>query len=254
MSTFLITGANRGIGYELAVQFSEDSKNTVIATSRSLKNAEQLTALKRKNVHVIQLDVNDSLETIKKSLTELDKVAPKGVDVVINSAGISLPHENGIDLTTIAIDDYTTHFNTNTLGSIKVYQAVYPYWTKKTGNVKKFIFVSSGLGWINNYFGMTAYGYGLSKAAVNFFTKEVSTFHTQSLDEDIKNSITVAIHPGVVATDMFKNFVAVSGSAPTGLEILSPAECGEKLKKLFDELTTADNGTFKSYDGTTVLW
>lgn len=254
MTTIVITGANRGIGFELAKKYSENSKNTVIATSRSLENAEKLKKLNCDNVHFIKVDINDSLEDLKKSLTVLDSIAPKGVDIVIHNAGICTPRKDGIDLTSDPLEDYQTHFNTNTLGSIKMYQAIYPYWSKKTGASKMIVFISSAAGLTNNYFGLTTYGYGMSKSAINFFAKEASSFHAQSSEEHIKNSVTIAIHPGLVKTDMSKRFIETRNVASLGVQVLASLECAEMLTELFDGLTVEDNGTFKSYDGSTILW
>lgn len=254
MPTVLITGANKGIGFALAKQYASDSKNVVIATSRSLERASDLKALKLSNLHVIQLDVNASLEDIKKSFTAIDKVAPKGVDFVIHNAAIGVLQGPEVNFTNSSLDDYTSHFDTNVVGSIKVYQSIYPYWAKSTGEEKRFVFISSVAGLTNNYFGMPSFGYGMSKAAINFFVKEVSTFHTHSTEEAIKNSVTIAAHPGLVVTDMSKDLLGTLDVASMGIDVLQPAQSAEKLKAVFDGLTVEDNSTFKSYDGTTILW
>lgn len=252
MSTILVTGATRGIGFELVKQYAADANNTVIGTSRSLEKIGKLAELKGKNVHVIRLDLADSLDTIKNDFVQLQKLAPNGVDVVVQSAGIGLNPPPGVHLTNVDLDNYTKNFDTNVVGSIKVYQAVYPYWAKESSNTKKFIFISSALGWTNNYLGLPSFGYGLSKAGINYFAREAAHFHTQSAIEPVKSSVTVAVHPGVVATDLARAFVGLS-SVP-GIEVLTPLECVEKLKRLFDGLAVEDNGTFKNNDGSSVLW
>lgn len=251
MTTVFITGANRGIGFELTKQYSEDPANLVIATTRSLDNAGQLKALNRENVKVVRVDQNEPLDKVKRDLQILDKFAPSGVDVVIQNAGSNdLPEEPDTSPATANIDFYSLNFEHNTVGSIRIYQAIYPYWIKKTAQEKKFVFVSSGLGWINNYYGVQAYGYGVSKAALNYFSKEAAFTHAQSEDETVRNSVTIAVHPGVVATELAKSWIKKNKYEGA----LSPEHCGELLKGVFDGLKSEDNGTFKSYTGEQVSW
>lgn len=248
MTTYFISGANRGIGLQLTKQFSADKENLVIATTRSLKNSKKLKELNRDNVQVIELDISAPLETIKEQLLVLNKIAPNGVDVVIQNAGI-LPEKNG-DFSSINIDQFQKAFDVNTLGPIKTYQAIFPYWSKSGPATKIAVYVSSAVGLINNYIGFSGYGYGISKAGLNYFVKDTAFFHSKSENEALRSSISVAIHPGLVSTDMGNKLIAKNPAASS----ITPEQSGEYIAKLVAGLTAKDNGTFKNYDGTTVLW
>lgn len=89
-TTYFITGANRGIGYELAKKISENKDNVVVATTRSWARAEQLKELKRSNLEIIQLDVTHSVDQLKAALGKLKILQENGVDVFIQNAGIYL--------------------------------------------------------------------------------------------------------------------------------------------------------------------
>lgn len=68
MASYVITGANRGIGFEMVRQFSADPKNVVVALVRNKEAAVQKVAkeLNRPNVHVVHCDMADD-ESIRVS-------------------------------------------------------------------------------------------------------------------------------------------------------------------------------------------
>jgi NAD(P)-dependent dehydrogenase (short-subunit alcohol dehydrogenase family) len=87
-ATYIVTGANRGIGLEFVKQLSARG-DTVFATARNPEAAKALQALAAdRNVFIIPLEVTD-VESIKAAAKEIDAKAPQGVDVLINNAGIN---------------------------------------------------------------------------------------------------------------------------------------------------------------------
>lgn len=245
-TTYLVTGANRGIGFALAKKISEDKNNLVYATARDLSKTDDLKALARDNVKVFQLDIEDSLEDITKLLSFIGDGA---VDVVIQSAGIfTYGAENSVST---SIDHYQRHFDVNTLGPIKLYQAIFPIWSRDTNSAKKFVFISSAAASSGDPIPVSMYGYSLAKAALNRFVKEISSEHTSlyGSNEAVANSVTIAIHPGTVATDM---------GAPViekfQVPFITPDECGASIMELVQSLKPEDNGTFKDYNGTEHAW
>lgn len=242
--TYIITGANRGIGFELAKKLSETKDNVVVATTRSLDRADQLKKLNRDNVEIIQLDVSDLLDKVKESLNKLKVLAENGVDVFIQNAGIFV--EGTGSSSTEPIENYSKQLEVNTLSSIKFYQAIYPYWTKEhTGATKKAVYISTILGSIGALT-LPSFGYGLSKAALNFHTKHTAFEHTNSENPLLKSSISVSLHPGVVTTDM-----GTAGVEKYQLQdiAITPSQSAESLVKVIEGLTPDDNGGFLSYDG-----
>lgn len=244
-TSYIVAGANRGIGFELVKKLSENADNVVVATSRSLDRADQLKELNRSNVEIIQLDVTDSVDQLKNALSKLKFLAKYGVDVFVQNAGIGISGSHSTF--NEPIESYTYFFEGNALSSIKFYQAIYPYWIKEvTGKAKKGIYISSLAGSIGGL-RIGTFGYGLSKAALNFHAKHTSFEHAHSENPVLKNSITVAVHPGVVLTDMGKPVIDDLGL--TDLAI-TPEESGELLAVLIDGLKPEDNGEFYNYDGT----
>lgn len=249
MPTIFITGANRGIGFHLAKLFAQDPANTVIATTRKLENAGELQKL-GKNVHVITLDTTGSLEEIEKSISAIKSVT-ESVDIVIQNAGTvveGISTDPTVNHLTRKVKGYEENLQINTLGSIKVYQAIFPYWQKESGHQKKFVYISSAAGLINNFGGFSCYGYGLSKAALNYFVKESAVAHTKSEIDTIKHSVSVAVHPGLVLTDLTEEMIAelVEKMNFSKEMYLTVEESTQGVKKLIDGLTEKENGTFQS--------
>lgn len=245
-TTYLVTGANRGIGFEIVKKLAENDKNLVFATSRSLKNADALKALGKDNVKILELDVLASLDEIKKLLKGLGDHA---VDVVIQNAGAFF--SAGADSLSTTVDSYQQNLDVNTFGSIKLYQAVYPYWSKESGATKKFVFISSLLGSLGGFLPVLSYGYGMSKTAVNYFVKQISTEHSRSGLDAIKNSVTIAIHPGLVSTDMGTPFIDAYGMADASV---TPPVSAKGVIDVVEALKALDNGTFRNFDGEVNPW
>jgi len=246
-TSYIVTGANRGIGFELVKKLSENVDNVIVATSRSLERAEALRNLNKQNIEIIQLDVTDSVDELKAALAKLKFLAKYGVDVFIQNAGIGfLPKVPDYTIDQ-PIESYTKFFEGNTLSSVKFYQAIYPYWLKEhAGVTKKGVYVSSVAGTIGDL-AFTTFAYGLSKAALNFHAKHTSFEHSNSENPTLKSSITVAIHPGLVLTDM-----GTPGAKAYNLEsiAITPEQSGESVVKLIEGLKSEDNGEFLNYDGT----
>lgn len=242
--TYIITGANRGIGFELTKKLSEDKSNVVVATTRSMDRADQLRSLKRENIEIIQLDVSDSLIKVKESLGKLKVLADSGVDVFILNAGIFL---NGTgSSSTELIENYSKQFEVNTISSVKFYQAIYPYWTREhAGVTKKAVYISSVLGSMGGFI-LQSFGYGLSKAATNFHAKHTAFEHSNSENPVLKNSISVSVHPGLVTTDMGAPAVEIYNLHDIAI---SPPQSAESVVKLVEGLKLEDNGAFLNYDG-----
>jgi NAD(P)-dependent dehydrogenase (short-subunit alcohol dehydrogenase family) len=183
MTTILITGANRGIGLELAKQYKAEGAD-VIACCRTPAKADALKAI---GVRVMELDVGDakSAETLRDAL----KDAP--VDILINNAGIGGPREAKPN--TLDVDAWLDVFKVNSVAPVLVSFALRDNLLK--GRDRKLVAITSVLGSIaENGGGMQPYR--ASKAAVN------SLMHGLS-KEWAKDGISVGIfHPGWVRTDM----------------------------------------------------
>jgi NAD(P)-dependent dehydrogenase (short-subunit alcohol dehydrogenase family) len=220
MPTVVITGANRGIGLELARQFKQRGDD-VVAGCR--KSSEELAKL---DVEVIEgLDVTDdaAVGRLVSSLKE------RTVDVLVNCAGI-LSDETLADLD---FDRMRKQFEVNSLGPLRITAAL----RNSLGEGSKVAIITSRMGSIEDNTSGGRYGYRMSKAAVNMAGR--------SLTNDLKGAgVAVAIlHPGFVRTDMTGN---------QGL--IDPPESAAGIIARIDELTMENSGTFWHANGEVIPW
>ena len=175
MKTVLITGANKGIGFETAKQLLQKGFYVYIG-SRNLENGlqavEKLKAINLTNVEAIQIDVTDD-NSVKNARTEIGKKTDV-LDVLINNAGIN----GGVPNTALEArtDQFLAAFNTNVFGVARVTQAFIDLLKKSPE--PRIVMVSSSVGsltlqsdpnWLAYNFAKYAV-YGSSKAALNMFT------------------------------------------------------------------------------------
>ena len=189
MKTVLITGANRGIGFETARQLATRGFHVVIGSrseQQADKAAKQWAPLGK--VSYVVLDVRDS-RSITTAAAKFAAIGP--LDVLINNAGI-YPDE-GLSILTISRDQMDRTLQTNTFGPLEVTQAFLPHLKKSVA--ARVINFSSGLGQLEGL-SPNIPSYCLSKFALNAITIMLS----QALKE---HGIAVnSMCPGWVRTDM----------------------------------------------------
>ena len=187
MTVTLISGANKGLGYETARQLIERG-HTVYLGARNVDRGEAAAA--DLGGHFVQLDVTDdtSVETALAVIAEHEG----HLDVLVNNAGIS-PMADPTGSVALAV------FDTNVAGVIRVTQAALPLLERSENPVV--VNVSSALGsfWAvtnpeRRQFHFPSIIYGSSKAAVSMLTVQYAkTF------PGIKFN---AVEPGFTATDL----------------------------------------------------
>lgn len=221
MVTYLITGANRGIGYEYCRQLNERG-DTVIAVCRSASEE-----LKQLGVRVEEgIDI-----TSDASVADLcDRLGDSAIDVLINNAGII----KRVTLEDLDFESIREQFEVNALGPLRVTHALLPLL--EAGS--KIVLMTSRMGSIADNTSGSSYGYRMSKVALSMAGK--------SLSLDLKpRGIAVAIlHPGLVQTRM-TNFTS-SG--------ITPEESVKGLLTRIDELTLENTGTFWHANGEVLPW
>lgn len=247
--TYFISGANRGIGFSMVQQLAAKSGVKIIATARDPTSATALNELAKANlqVKVVQLDVSDE-ESIKKAAKNVLQYTDS-IDVFVSNAAVAKSFGNLLDTPR---EQWVEHFHTNVLGSIRLFQELYPLIKK--GTQKKVIFISSDCGSLNLDIRLNFSAYGQSKAALNYSTKELA----RQLEPE--NFIVAAVHPGHVSTDMGKGgekaFLAADEANAknffTPESKITPDESASALCKLFENLSVT--GKFLSYDGTELPW
>jgi len=220
----LVTGANRGLGLELARQL-QDKGYFVIGTARKPEKADELRAL---GARVEQLDVTDSDSV--KALAE--RLGDTHIDLLVNNAGI-FPRNNSIE--TFDFEGAAKAFDVNSLGPMRVTQGLIPQLRRGKG--KTIVQVSSLMGSIEANTRGTSYEYRASKTALNSFNK------TLSIELGPEGFTCVVVHPGWVKTDM---------GGPNAH--LAPEESIRGLVGIIGDLSTEDNGRFFNYDGEPIAW
>ncbi|MCW3069622.1 MAG: short-chain dehydrogenase/reductase [Solirubrobacterales bacterium] len=190
MTATLITGANKGLGLEVASRLLADGHDVwVAARDESLGRA----AAEDLGARFVQLDVTDDASVAAAAATV---AAASGLDVLINNAGIVGAHRAVEDITPQDIADV---FATNVLGIVRVTQAFLAL-LRRSGN-PVIVNVSSGMGSLavtsdpeRLESTLVSLGYATSKAAVNM----LSTQYAKALPGMRVN----AVDPGYTATDL----------------------------------------------------
>ena len=224
MSTILISGAGRGLGYELARQYAAEGWR-VIGTVRDATARKRLQAL---GVEVQTVDVAER-EQITKLARQLKGTA---LDVLFCNAGIG--GKRGMALGSFDYDSWEEVLRVNLLGAAALAEALVA--NVAASERKVIAMMSSRLGSIAESSGMTL-PYSTSKAALNMLVKGLAATLAS------KGVITVALSPGWVRTDM-------GGSGAP----LAPEASVAGLRRVIAGLTPADSGKFLSHDGSPIAW
>jgi NAD(P)-dependent dehydrogenase (short-subunit alcohol dehydrogenase family) len=235
--TVLITGSNRGIGFELAKQYAEAGWN-VIATARRKADDPELADLRavqsaHPNLVIERIDVADT-KTIK---AVAEKYKNQTIDVLINNAArveqsfqadmaiVSKPYSE------IDFDDAALDFSINALGPMRMVQAFMPQ--VMASKQKKIVNVTSFIGSFG-YGPPSAIGmnYGASKAALNMYSMKLSTqVKAKGVIVALVEPVMVQSKPGVKEIPM---------SSPADVEI-------KKLRKVIADLTMEQTGKITNF-------
>ena len=221
MSTFLVTGSNRGIGLELCKQIFERG-DEVIATCR--KASSELNNLGVRIEEDIDISSEDSITNLRKKLSGVN------LDCLIHNAGIY--EFNSID--NFDRESIIRQFVVNALSPLYVTKSLKDLLKKSS----KIAFVTSRMGSIGDNSSGSSYGYRMSKVALSMAAKSLSR---DLLKEDIYVAI---LHPGLVRTRM-------TGFTKNGI---STKESANGLLKRIDSLDENSTGTFWHANGDILPW
>ena len=231
MTTVLITGAARGIGFELARQYLQQG-DRVYATVRDPAKAEPLQALAAASggtLTVHAMDVGDPAAVADCA----ESLAGAAIDVLINNAGIF----GGLDTQTFQNMDYDNwahEFNVMAMGPFRVIQAFLPH--VQAGADRKIVTVSSQTA-AHVYDHVIGYSYASCKAAVN---RLMTGLATELKD---RNIIVLPLHPGWVKTEMAGDVADIE-----------PEESARGCREVIAAMTLADSGTFLTWTGDVHPW
>jgi NAD(P)-dependent dehydrogenase (short-subunit alcohol dehydrogenase family) len=229
MPTVLITGANRGIGYEFAKQYADMGWN-VIATCRNPGTAEELNALaaEHDNVVVERIDLLDHAGI--DVLAERYKDQP--IDVLLNNAGLMRGPDKGQMVGSIDYEEFVLFYRINAMGPLKVSEAFYP--NVKASTYKTMAALTTGKG----KKGIPVPGFSLyktSKASLDAIQTEIAIRWKR---QGIK---VVTLLPGRVLTHGEKD-------AP-GQNAVEVADSVGGMIVVLDELTMEQSGQTLQWDG-----
>jgi len=201
----LVTGANTGVGYQIAQALINENYLVLVAT-RNLQKGKDAAAALGANAIAIALDVTnqDTITAAQKFVTE----SYGKLDLLVNNAGISHAGKPGRTMQEVlaanrpsiaSMAEMRAVWDTNVFGVVAVTQAFLPLL--KNAESARIVNVSSGLGSLtmnmdpnNPYRNAYDVVYGASKAAMNAITV---AFALELEGSGIKIS---AVSPGFTAT------------------------------------------------------
>lgn len=203
----LITGANRGIGFETARQLGQQGIKVLVGARSEENGREAETKLKNEgfDAEFILLDVDD--ETTHESAAKFIDEKYGKLDILINNAGIWIEgFEDGapIPASRTTVDIFRKTFDTNFFNTITVTQTFLPL--VKKSDAGRIVFLSSILGSLGLHsdpaspiYNYKVPAYNISKTALNGYAVHLAH---ELKDTNIKVN---AAHPGSVLTDMNAN-------------------------------------------------
>jgi NAD(P)-dependent dehydrogenase (short-subunit alcohol dehydrogenase family) len=228
MTVTLITGANKGIGFETARQLLELGHVVYLGARDDVRGKEAAAAL---GARFVQLDVTDD-ESVHRALATIESEQGR-LDVLVNNAGIL-----GFGVT----DGPTALrvFDTNAVGIVRVTEAALPLLRRSSNPTVVTVSSSAGSFWaVNNpdrpEFNLPTALYSASKAAATMLTVQYA-----KAQPGIKFN---AVEPGTTATDLTAAFGVGR----------SPEESARVVVRFATLDADGPTGTFQDENGT-VLW
>ncbi|KAK5097919.1 hypothetical protein LTS08_006674 [Lithohypha guttulata] len=257
MSSYLISGASRGLGLELVRQLSllpSSQVSSVFAITRGPSDQlNKLISSQSDSSRITNVVIQDltSAQDVAAGVSEVEKhLAGKGLDVVVNNAG-AMTFTNG-KVWDMPGEDLAEIFRTNVV-TAQVLTAGCVDLLKR-GIAKKIVNISTTLGsmtQVHKYSWASNYSYKISKAAMNMLTAQYAIGLGQ------EGFTTISVTPGWLKTDM--------GSAQADLDV----EVGvAAVVDIILKSTVEQNGKFlnikvdgwenaqgpNQYDGAEVPW
>ena len=191
----VVTGANRGIGFEICRQLAKKDIHIILTSRNKTKGLVACQRLKEEGLDIAfhQLDVTDisSIQTLSDFL----KKEYGRLDVLVNNAGVVLDKNDSENASAFkaSLETVRKTMDINVYGPLMLCQVLIPFMKKN--NYGRIVNISSGMGQLSEMNG-SYIGYRLSKVSLNALTKIFS--------EELKdyNILVNTMCPGWVKTDM----------------------------------------------------
>lgn len=228
MKNVVITGANRGIGLELAKHYRE-LDYTVIGICR--ETSEELDELADMVISDIDVRSEDAIAMVAEVLasTLISSDSGQKIDILINNAGVFLNET----LAEMDFDSIQTQMDINAIAPLRVTHA----FQSMLWEGSKIAMITSRMGSVSDNGSGAYYGYRASKAALNAFGKSLA------IDLKPKGIAVALLHPGFVQTRM----VGFNGD-------ISPAQAAAGLAQRIEELNLDNTGSFWHSNGELLPW
>ena len=221
MATFLVTGANRGIGLEYCHQLKARGEDVVAVCRQGSDELESLGVRVEPG-----LELSDS-EAINDLVQRLDGLP---LDGVILNAGIL----QSMGLTDLDPKGIRRQFEVNALAPLLLARALVDQMPRGA----KLVLMTSRMGSIDDNSSGGSYGYRMSKVALNMAGKSLA------IDLEPRGIAVAMLHPGLVRTRMIQ-------FNPSGI---TPEQAVQGLLARIDGLTMANSGSFWHANGELLPW
>ncbi|KAI1412747.1 NAD(P)-binding protein [Hypoxylon sp. FL1857] len=268
MSSYVVTGASRGLGFEFLRQLSADPAAVVIGIARDKAATEKKVAAEigRSNIHILHGDLTD-YESLKKAADDTSKITGGSLDYLIANGAFLSKYSAFKSLYDMRDDpkaleeDLLINYKANVVGNIHLFNVFLPLIRK--GKAKKVIAISSGhadVDLVLRYELEMSAPYAINKAAMNF---AVAKYHAEFCHEGI---LFMSISPGVVDTSGHNDSAGLSPKELQSLEKMGrkfaeyaphfkgPITPEESVKLVINVINNAsvergDGGSFVSHFG-----
>ncbi|WP_339922426.1 SDR family oxidoreductase [uncultured Cyclobacterium sp.] len=212
----IVTGGGSGIGMAIARK-ALDLGAKVLITGRNhskLKRAEQI--LNNSNLKILVWDISET-EKISENLNIALKLLDGNLDILVNNAGVLSKKI----FPNVTEEDWDNVYGINSKGAYFLTQEVCQYWLgNSTNDVKKVINISSQGGYVG-----ATYPYRMTKWDIAGLTQGLGNLLAS------KNIIINGIAPGIISTEMQKNYLKQGENSYCDLNpqkrIASPEEIAE---------------------------
>lgn len=198
----LITGGNKGIGFETARQLGKKGYEILLGSRNEKRGLEAVTLLKKENIKAKTVGLDVTNPTSILSAVEQIEQEYGLLDILINNAGVFL--EGNLTLNELELSHLRSTYETNVFGVFSATKAMLPLLRKSSSG--RIVNLSSGLGSLtlntdpkSEFYNVNTIAYNSSKTAVNALTV--------FLAKELRNSpIKInSVCPGFTATDLNGN-------------------------------------------------
>jgi norsolorinic acid ketoreductase len=245
-TSYLVTGANRGIGKGIVTALLARPNTTVIAGVRDpeadlSKALKSLPVASGSKLIIIKLDSTSTTDAELAAKTLASEYNLTSLDVLVANAGILQAF--GPALQTPA-KELAEVFNVNSIAPLVQLQGLWPLISKSAE--PKFFVVSTNIASLGlmEHIPLQALSYGVSKVAANYIVRKLH-FENPEL-------VSVALHPGWVQTDM--GWFAANSNGVKEVPVTIDQSASGLLNVIDTATKGKESGSFIGFDGAVVPW